>query len=183
MNDKDWAENRYARCAVAPALLCNDTLRQGFYVGLGAGIGMGLQYPLLDKIKEKLAPRLIQELIGGASEAVKAEHLRIFERTDKGTLAQTFYALGQAEKPHRRRRWKNFRVILGHKDRLVGVAPMLNLLEDLGFRNENIRVVLGAHYFFSAGLETRRSHSENRAILLEEILQSHEGCRTRKGGR
>ncbi|TEU10676.1 MAG: alpha/beta hydrolase [Anaerolineales bacterium] len=179
MNDKDWAENRYARCAVAPALLCNDTLRQGFYVGLGAGIGIGLQYSLLDKLKEKLAPRLIQELIGGASEAVKAEHLRIFERTDKGTLAQTFYALGQAEEPRRRRRWKNFRVILGHKDRLVGVAPMLNLLEDLGFRNENIRVVLGDHYLFSAGFQTRRSHGENRDILLEEILQLHGGCRTR----
>lgn len=180
MNDKDWAESRYARCAVAPALLCNDTLRQGFYVGLGTGIGAGLQYSLLDKLKEKLAPWLINELIGGASGAVKAEHLRIFERTDKGTLAQTFYALGQAEEPHRRRRWKNFRVILGHKDRLVGVAPMLNLLEDLGFRSENIRVVLGDHYLFSAGLKTRRSHGENRDILLEEILQLHEGCRTRQ---
>ena len=180
MNDKDWVETRYARCAVAPALLCNDTLRQGFYVGLGLGIGAGLQYALLDKLKEKLAPWLINELIGGASGAVKAEHLRIFERTDKGTLAQTFYALGQAEEPQRRRRWKNFRVILGHKDRLVGVAPMLNLLEDLGFRSEDIRVVLGDHYLFSASLKTRRSHGENKDILLEEILQLHQDCRTRQ---
>ena len=180
MNDKDWVEDRHARCAVAPALLCNDTLRQGFYVGLGVGIGAGLQYALLDKLKERLAPWLINELMGGASEAVKAEHLRIFERTNKGTLAQTFYALGQAEKPHRRRRWNNFQVILGHKDRLVGVATMLNLLEDLGFSSENIRVVLGNHYLFSAGLKTRRRHSENRDILREEILQLHEGCHTRQ---
>jgi pimeloyl-ACP methyl ester carboxylesterase len=180
MNDKDWAEYRHARCAVAPALLCNDTLRQGFYIGLGLGIGAGLQYSLLAKLKEKLAPWLIQELISGASEAVKAEHLRAFERTSKGTLAQTFYALGQAEEPHQRRWWKNFRVILGHKDRLVGVAPMLNLLEDLGFRSENIRVVLGDHYFFSAGRKTLRSHGENRDILLKEILQLHQGCRTRQ---
>jgi len=182
MNDKDWPENGYARCAVAPALLCNDTLRQGFYVGLGVGIGAGLQYSLLDKLKEKLAPWLIKELIGGASEVVKAEHLRIFEKTSKGTLAQTFYALGQAEEPHRQRQWKNFRVVLGHKDRLVGVAPMLSLLEELGFRTENIRVMLGDHYLFSAGLKTRRSHGENRDILLEEILQLHEGCRTRQKG-
>jgi hypothetical protein len=180
VNDKGWPENGYARCAVAPALLCNDALRQGFYVGLGAGIGAGLQYSLLDKLKEKLAPWLIQELIGGASEAVKAEHLRIFEKTSKGTLAQTFYALGQAEQPTQRRWWKNFRVILGHKDRLVGVAPMLSLLEELGFRTENIRVMLGDHYLFSAGLKTRRNHSENRDILLEEILRLHEGCRTRQ---
>jgi pimeloyl-ACP methyl ester carboxylesterase len=180
MNDKDWAEDRHARCAVAPALLCNDTLRQGFYVGLGLGIGAGLQYSLLDKLKETLAPWLIEELMGGASEAVKAEHLRIFEKTSKGTLAQTFYALGQTEPPHRRRRWKNFRVVLGHKDRLVGVAPMLNLLEDLGFRSENIRVVLGDHYLFSVSLKTRRHHGENRDILLEEILQLHEGCRARQ---
>jgi pimeloyl-ACP methyl ester carboxylesterase len=179
INDKDWAEYRHARCAVAPALLCNDTLRQGFYIGLGLGIGAGLQYSLLDKLKEKLAPWLISELISGASEAVKAEHLKIFAGTDKGTIAQTFYALGQAEEPRRRRRWENFRVILGHKDRLVGVAPMLGLLEDLGFRSEDIRVVLGDHYLFSASRQTRRSHGENRDILLEEILQLHEGCRTR----
>jgi len=179
ITDKDWTEYRVARCAVAPALLCNDTLRQGFYIGLGLGIGAGLQYALLDKLKEKLAPWLISELISGASEAVKAEHLKIFERTDKGTIAQTFYALGQAEEPRRRRRWENFRVILGHKDRLVGVAPMLSLLEDLGFRSEDIRVVLGDHYLFSASRQTRRSHGENRDILLEEILQLHEGCRTR----
>jgi len=179
MDDKKWPEGGYARCAVAPALLCNDALRQGFYIGLGLGIGVGLQYALLARLKEKLAPWLISELIGGASEAVKAEHLRVFEKTNKGTLAQTFYALGQAEKPSPRR-WRNFRVILGHKDRLVGVAPMLNLLEDLGFRSENIRVVLGDHYFFSAGLKTRRSHGENRDILLDEILQLHEGCRTRQ---
>ncbi len=182
MNDKDWAKDRHARCAIAPALLCNDTLRQGFYIGLGLGIGAGLQYSLLDKLKEKLAPWLIKELIGGASKAVKVEHLRIFEKTNKGTLAQTFYALGQAEEPHRRRQWKNFRVILGHQDRLVGVAPMLNLLEDLGFRSENIRVVLGDHYLFSASSKTRRGHGENRDILLEEILQLHEGCRTRQKG-
>jgi pimeloyl-ACP methyl ester carboxylesterase len=182
MDDKDWAEDRYARCAVAPALLCNDVLRRGFYVGLGASIGAGRQYALLDTVKEMLAPRLINELISGASEAVKAEHLRIFEKTSKGTLAQTFYALGQAEKPGQRRWWKNFRVILGHKDRLVGVAPMLNLLEDLGFRTENIRVVLGDHYLFSSGLKTRRSHGENRDILLEEILQLHEGCRAGQKG-
>lgn len=181
MDDRKWPENGYARCAVAPALLCNDTLRQGFYIGLGLGIGVGLQYALLAKLKEKLAPWLIKELIGGASEAVKAEHLRIFEKTSKGTLAQTFYALGQAGKPPQRQ-WKNFRVILGHKDRLVGVAPMLNLLEDLGFRSENIRVVLGDHYLFSAGLKTRRSHGENRDILLDEILQLHEGCRTKQKG-
>jgi pimeloyl-ACP methyl ester carboxylesterase len=182
MNDKDWAENRYARCAVAPALLCNDTLRQGFYVSLGLGIGAGLQYALLDKLKEKLAPWLIKELISGASEAVKAEHLKIFEKTSKGTLAQTFYALGQAEEPRQRRRWKDFQVILGHKDRLVGVAPMLNLLEDLGFRSENIRVVLGDHYLFSAGRQTLRNHGENRDILVQEILQLHEGCRTGQKG-
>jgi pimeloyl-ACP methyl ester carboxylesterase len=180
MNDKDWVEHRHARCAVAPALLCNDTLRQGFYIGLGLGIGAGLQYSLLDKLKEKLAPWLIEELIGGASEAVKAEHLSVFEKTSKGTVAQTFYALGQAEKPHRRRQWKNFRVILGHKDRLVGMVPMLNVLEDLRFRSENIRVVLGDHYFFSANVRTRWRHGGNRDILLEEILQLHEGCRTRQ---
>jgi hypothetical protein len=53
---------------------------------------------------------------------------------------------------------------------------MLNLLEELGFRSEDIRVVLGDHYLFSASRKTRRSHGENRSILVEEILQLHKDC-------
>jgi len=183
-----WENQPYGLCAVAPALLHNDGLRKGLYVTMGMGIGAGLQLEFLDRFKDKLAPRVVQALIEGASQAVKREHRRIFANTSKGTLAQTFYALGMAEEKVQRTTWENFRVILGHRDRLVGVAPMLELLESLGLGSDNIRVVLGDHYFFSYGKGSPREHARNREILLEEILNLYERVRQvplpgDKGGR
>lgn len=175
--EEGWENQPCGLCAVAPALLHNDGLRKGFYVTLGMGIGAGLQLDFLDRFKDKLAPRVVQALIEGASQAVKREHRRIFANTSKGTLAQTFYALGVAEEKVQRTTWENFRVILGHRDRLVGVAPMLELLESLGLGSDNIRVVLGDHYFFSYGKDSPREHARNREILLEEILNLYEQVR------
>lgn len=177
--EKGWENQPYGLCAVAPALLHNDGLRKGFYVAMGVGIGAGLQLDFMDRFKDKLAPRVIEALIEGASRAVKREHRRVFAHTPKGTLAQTFYALGVTEEKVRRTSWDNFRVILGHRDRLVGVAPMLELLEGLGLGSDNIRVVLGDHYFFSHGKGSPREHARNREILLEEILTLYE--RVRRG--
>jgi hypothetical protein len=75
-------------------------------------------------------------------------------------------------------RWHHFRVVLGHKDRLVGVKPMLDLLEELGFASDQVRVVLGDHYLFSVSNQSRRLHLPNRKILIQEILAQHETCRS-----
>jgi hypothetical protein len=174
-----WENQPHGLCSVAPALLHNDGLRKGFYVTVGVGIGAGLQLDFMDRFKDKLAPRVIQALIEGASRTVKNEHHHIFANTSKGTLAQTFYALGVVKEKVQRTTWDNFRVILGHRDRLVGVAPMLELLESLGLSSDNIRVVLGDHYFFSFGKGSPREHARNREILLEEILTLYE--RVRRG--
>jgi pimeloyl-ACP methyl ester carboxylesterase len=176
-DEGNWEEREYALCAIAPALLNNDFLRKGFYKALGVGIIAGIQFPLLDGLKETLAPWIIDELSPGASEAVKREHERVFDRTSKGTLAQTFYAMGQAERRPRLRKWDNFKVILAHDDRLVGLSPMLDLLKELGLTAENIRVVLGDHYLFSVGRSTRKTHGVNRQIVLQEILALHERLR------
>jgi len=168
-----WEDERYTLCAIAPALLCNDVLRKGFYKVMGVGIIAGIDMGALDKLKVAIAPRLIRELIGGASTAVRREHLRVFRRTSKGTLAQTFYALGLAKALPRRPSWDNFRVILGHRDRLVGLAPMLELLEELGLRSSNIRVVLGDHYLFSVNRRFSPHHAENRELVLQDILALH----------
>ncbi|MDY7041265.1 MAG: alpha/beta hydrolase [Chloroflexota bacterium] len=178
--DQGWENQPYGLCAVAPALLHNDGLRKGFYVTLGVSIGAGLQLDFLDRFKDKLAPSIIRVLIEGASRKVKNEHRRIFANTSKGTLAQTFYALGLAEGKVERANWDNFRVILGHRDRLVGVAPMLELLESLGLGSDNIRVVLGDHYFFSHGKGSPGEHARNREILLAEILTLYERVRRQR---
>jgi len=74
-------------------------------------------------------------------------------------------------------RWRHFNVVLGHKDRLVGVKPMLELLEELGFASDQVHVVLGDHYLFSVSNQSRRLHLRNREIVVEEILALHEACR------
>jgi pimeloyl-ACP methyl ester carboxylesterase len=164
-------------CAIAPALLTSDTLRKGFYTALGVGIGAGVTYGFLDRFKEVLAPTVVERLIAGASQRVKSEHQRIFASTAKGTIAQTFYAMGQLKLKPRSCSRSNIKVILGHSDRLVALSPTLSLMEELGLKSSDIRVVLGDHYLFSVGRDTRRTHGENTEIVLKEILALHDQCR------
>lgn len=171
-----WSQHRVGRCALAPALLMNDVLRKGFYSALGAGIWVGARLQL-ESFTETVSPLMINQLISGASKAVQAEHKRIFKHTHKITLASTFFAMGQAKSPAHKGDWQQFKIILGHSDRLVGLDPMLALLGELGFRSRQIRVVLGDHYFFSVGQHSRRSHSEGREIALEEICAMVRECR------
>ncbi len=175
-SSQKWRQHTIGRCAVAPALLMNDLLRKGFYQSLGAGIWAGSSL-MLEKLTEALSPAIIQQLIHGASKAVQAEHQRIFKATHKHTLAHTFFAMGQAPPPPTSSSWQNFKVLLGHSDRLVGVSPMLNLLADFGFPSRNIRVILGDHYFFSVGQHSKKQHQEGREIAFEEIQALVAQCR------
>ena len=177
LDEDRWRPHEVARLALAPALLLNDRLRKEFYKALGVGIWAGAVTNTLDWLKDRLASPLIEALIGDASQAVKDEHLRIFKNTSRGVLAQTFYAMGATPRPIRRRRWRHFQVVLGHRDRLVGVGPMLQLLEELGFTSEDVRVMFGDHYFFSPGLRSRRLHGLNRQLIVRQILDLHRECR------
>lgn len=171
-----WSQHTIGRCAIAPALLMNDILRKGFFSTMGVSIWAGARL-LLEKLTETISPLVINQLISGASKAVQAEHKRIFKMTHKSTLANTFYAMGQAKRPSHKGDWINFKVLLGHSDRLVGLDPMLKLLVDLGFRSRQVRVILGDHYFFSVGQHSRRLHTEGREIALEEIRDLVNQCR------
>jgi pimeloyl-ACP methyl ester carboxylesterase len=170
---KGWEANRYSLLALAPAMLHKDTINQALYLTLGISIGAGQQMDLLDNFKNRLAGMVMNLLAQDASQAVKQEHTRIFKQTAKGTLAQTFFALGLAEETPPSRNWSNVLVMLGHKDRLVALKPTLDLLEEMGLTSENIQVVLGDHYFFSVSQQSRRLHSFNRAELLKHILCMH----------
>jgi hypothetical protein len=140
------------------------------------GIWVGSTAEVLGWLKTMLAPVIVDGLIGAASRSVKAEHVRIFNATPKGTLAQTFFAMGAVPHLVNPRRWSRFHVVLGHKDRLVGIVPMLELLDELGFTSDQVRVVLGDHYLFSVSRQSRRLHLRNQGIVVEEILALHEGC-------
>jgi hypothetical protein len=161
-------------------MLHTDTVKQAFYRTLGLGIGAGLQYNFLDHFKDRLATPIIELLAANASQAVKKEHTRIFQRTAKGTLAQTFFALGLAEETPPVREWNRVLVMLAHKDRLVALGPTLDLLENMGLTSNNIRVVLGDHYFFSVSRQSQRLHAFNRQELLRHIVRLHGEKRTGK---
>lgn len=169
-----WEKTGYSLLALAPAMLHKDTVKQALYRALGVGIGAGLQYDFLDQFKDRLATRLIDLLATNAGQAVKKEHARIFRQTAKGTLAQTFFALGLAQDRPAPCDWENMFVMLAHKDRLVALGPTLDFLESMGLTSRNIRVVLGDHYFFSVSRQSRRLHAFNREELVRHILRLHE---------
>jgi pimeloyl-ACP methyl ester carboxylesterase len=161
-----WENETYGFYALAPALVCNDAQRQAFFKTLGLSIGL----PSFTAVKDALAPHVIDIMGNGASLDVKNEHLRIYNKTPFGTIAQTMYVLGVLHAPPQRNDWARFRVSLGHRDRVVGLDNMLNLLQDLGFQSRQITVALGDHYFFSYGPGSPQSHQDNRQTLLDELV-------------
>lgn len=177
LQEQGWHENEFARCAVAPTLLVDHDLRQGFYRALG--VNTWTKKPM-EELKAWLTPRVLENLLGAVGETACAEHLRVFESTPKGTLAQTFYAMVTPLRELDLKRWPNFRVVLAHDDRILNVSYMLRLLDDLGLAANQIQVVKGDHYLFSASNERRRISWRNREIVLGEILYLHEICRERQ---
>jgi hypothetical protein len=157
----------YSFYSLAPALFHNDTQRQAFFKTVGISIGL----PTLSTVKDTLAPHVIDILGPGASGPVKAEHLRVYNETPFGTLAQTIYALGSAPPPPERNDWNRFKVALGHKDRIVNLGASLSLLEKFGFGPAQIRVTLGDHYFFSHGEGSPHTHYLNRRVVENDLLE------------
>jgi hypothetical protein len=124
-----------------------------------------------------LTSRVLDNLVGAVGSRIRAEHLRVFQKTPKGTLAQTLYAIGATRGRLTVKGWRHFRVILAHDDRMVNVSRMLRLLDDLGFAPNQFQVVWGDHYLFSGSDENRRLHLGNRETILGDILHLHEACR------
>ena len=171
---RGWEEDRYNLLALAPAMLHKDAVKQAFYRALGLSIGAGWQAAFLDRFKDQLAMQAMELLAADASRAVKKEHDRVFRQTAKGTIAQTFYALGLADETPPSRAWDNVFVMLAHRDRLLALDATLELLEEMGLSSPNIQVVMGDHYFFSVSQASRRLHAFNRAEVLHHILRMHE---------
>jgi hypothetical protein len=71
-------------------------------------------------------------------------------------------------------KWDLFRVMLGHKDSLVGLVPMMDLLSSLEVPAGQVRVVAGSHYMFSVGRETAFQHAQNRELVVQDILDLHD---------
>lgn len=173
LDERRWKPGEVGRIAAAPALLMNDRQRQGFYKTLGASIQLTGLTELIDRLTENIiAPKLIEALAGWSSDLVQAEHRRIFRNTPEGVIARTFAAMGLLDADIPQRNWPFFNVFLANRDKLVGLEPTLDLLEELNFSPNQIRIALGDHYFFSVGKQADL-HRRNRDLLMKDILKMH----------
>jgi hypothetical protein len=123
-------------------------------------------------------------LAAGASHAVVHEHQRIYESTPRSVTARTLAAMGTITEQPQSVAWDHMRVTLGHRDLLVGLIPMIDLLQELNFPVAQLRVVMGTHYLFSLGDEMRKVHMQNWQLVLDDIIMLHEeGLRRQHAGK
>jgi len=172
-----WNYGEVTRYALAPALLLEDEIRQVFYTTLGIGISILQRVPILEIFERFIKPAMVHRLTLGSSDFVKSVHSQLYEETPRGITGATFMAMGRLRNYEIARNFSLTRVMLGHRDPLVGLTDMMDLLGKLEFPAGNIRVVPGSHYMFSIGNETHMNayqHAQNRELVVQDILMLHQ---------
>ena len=177
LNPMQWNFGEVTRFAVAPALLLEDESHRAFYQTLGLGIGILQRLPVLEIFERFLKPSVLRTLAAGASDSVKRIHDVQYNETPRGITGATFMAMGRLSNTEIAHDFDLMQVMLGHKDPLVGLVSMMDLLGKLEFPAAHIHVVPGTHYMFSIGNETvmnTHHHAQARDILVDDILELHE---------
>jgi hypothetical protein len=174
LDPMQWRMGEETRYAIAPALLLHDELHRAFFNTLGVGINLVNKIKVFEVFERILKPNVIEIICGGATEFVKQAHYFQYSDTPRGIIGSTFLAMGMLDNHEIPRTWDTFNVMLGHKDFLVGLTPMIDLLGELEFPVANIRVVPGSHYMFSVGPEYVFQHAQNRDLAAQDILLLHE---------
>lgn len=177
LNPIQWSYGEVTRYALAPALLLEDEMRQVFYTALGIGIGILQRIPALEFVERFVKPGVVNNLCAGASDEVKSLHSSQYNETPRGVTGATFMAMGRLRDYEIPRDWPLFRIMLGHRDPLVGLTDMMDLLGKLEFPAGNIRVVPGTHYMFSVGHENPMNaflHAQARELVVRDVLDLHE---------
>lgn len=183
LNPLHWRVGEETRLALTPALLLDDEVKRIFFTTLGIGISLVNMIRVFEVVERIIKPQLIEAVCAGASHFVRKAHILQYQQTPRGTTAATFTAMGVLQDREIARRWDHFKVMLGHRDALVGLVPMLDLLSNLEFPSSNIRVVAGSHYLFSVGPENVYQHAQNRELVVQDILDQHQTAyRLQKSG-
>lgn len=172
-----WKYGEVTCYAIAPALLLEDEMHRAFYTTLGIGIGILQRVKWFEFVERVVKPTVVRSLCAGASDYVKATHTFQYDVTPRGVTGATFVAMGQLKNTEIARNFELFRVMLGHRDRLVGLISMMDLLCKLEFPAAHTRVVPGTHYMFSIGSEDSMNayqHAQNRELVVEDILMLHQ---------
>lgn len=173
-NPIQWNYGELTRYALAPALLLEDEVKQAFYRGLGLAIDLVNRIPAFEIIERFVKPQIISTLCGGSSEYIKYTHDLQYGETPRSTTATTLTAMGVLRDWEIPRNFDLFRVMLSHRDALVGLTPMVDLVCKLEFPVSHLRVVPGSHYMFSVGRDSAYQHAQNRELVVEDILLLHE---------
>ncbi len=173
LDPMNWRHGEETRLALAPALLLNDNIHKAFFTALGVGIGLVDRLRILTPVERLISPRMVDAVCDGGSDFIKQAHTRQYGMTPRGITASTFEAMGLLNNWEIPRKWDLFRVMLGHKDVLVGLLPMMDMLSEMEFPAGNVRVVAGSHYMFSVGRQTALQHSQNRELVVQDILDLH----------
>jgi pimeloyl-ACP methyl ester carboxylesterase len=186
LNPMMWDIGEETRYALAPALLLNDTIHRAFFNAMGIGISIVDRLRIFEPIENIVKPNMVNAVCEGSSPFVKTAHTLQYEETPRATTSATFRAMGMLQNWEIAHKWDLFKIMLGHKDTLVGLVPMMDLLSGLEVPAGHIRVVAGSHYMFSVGQETAFQHAQNRELAVEDILHLHEQAldmqKTGKGG-
>jgi pimeloyl-ACP methyl ester carboxylesterase len=180
LNPKLWQPGEETRLSIAPALLLEDEVKKVFYTTLGVGISIVNRLGIFELIERALKPGIIEALCAGASNFVKNAHKDQYQQTPRGITAATFTAMGLLNNREIPRRFDFMRVMLGHRDSLVGLVPMIDLLGGLEFPAGQLRVVAGSHYLFSVGADSVYQHAQNRELIVQDIVELHEKAFTQQ---
>ena len=173
-NPLNWRYGEETRYALAPALLLEDEIKQTFYNSMGVGLGLVNRIPAFELIYRAVKPYIISILCTGATDHVKEMHRIQSDIIPRGTTGATIMAMGSLRDWEIPRNFDLFRVMLGHRDQLVGLTPMLDLLCKLEFPVSNIRVIPGTHYMFSDGADYAFQHAQGRELVADDIISLHE---------
>lgn len=177
LNPIHWRFGEETRYALAPALLLEDEIHKAFYTTLGLGIGILQRIPVLEVIERLVKPTVLETLTTGSSQYIKQTHDEQYQRTPRGITGATFMAMGLLKNSEIAHKWDTFRVMLGHRDPLVGLVPMMDLLYKLEYPVANLRVVPGTHYMFSIGNDNPHrayQHAQNREVIVQDIVAQHQ---------
>lgn len=184
LNPMSWDLGEETRYAIAPALLLNDSVHRAFFNAMGIGISIVDRLRIFEPVENLIKPNMVNAVCDGSSDYVKQAHTIQYDQTPRATTSATFRAMGLLHNWEIAHKWDLFRVMLGHKDSLVGLVPMMDLLSSLEVPAGQVRVVAGSHYMFSVGRETAFQHAQNRELVIQDILDLHErALHTQKTGR
>ncbi len=164
-NQPNWQNEIYGCYLMSPSMYYHDLKRSLFY----RLVATAILIPYTGLIKILSSHGVVWVAMNEASQLVKREHTQNFKNSSLRTLKNTLDGIGKSPPPPRTD-WSQFKVVLGNRDVLVSPKHMLNFVEQLGFKPDQIRVTMGDHYFFSYDETSPITHKHNRQTVLTDLI-------------